>query len=159
MALLSCEALLLMLLLLLLKTVQSQRSTCANSYDLRVNTGDSCVYSSQDNYTLCNTDLTTYLENFNTLLDSSNCLNLTLAAGEYKLSKGVTVTYSIFISSTVYQNVVISCSAVDYSSLSFTSDLSARGQVLLDGIVFKGCNKPLQFDELEFVSMENCSFR
>ncbi len=148
---------LLMLLLLLIKTVQARQTvTCAHSYDLRMD--NSCMYSSQDGYTLC-TDLTTYLESFNDVLDSSNCLNLTLEPGVYELSKAATLTYDIIISSTVYQNVVISCSAANYPSIHFTSSLNTRGRISLEGIFFRGCNKPLQFDELAFVSMDNCSFR
>ena len=86
---------LFVLLLLLLKTLQTQQqqTLCTQSYDLR--TSDSCLYSSQDNYTLCRTDLANYLEGFNAIIEDSNCLNISLEAGAYKLSKGVILTYNI----------------------------------------------------------------
>ncbi len=151
---------LLTLTLMLSTTVQAQQS-CIHNYTLRVE--DQCISSSQDGYLSC-TDLTTYLEGFNSLLNGSDCLNLVLEPGLYEIKSRGLIAYDIYISSTVYQNVEITCSGVDQfnsSSLQFIKGSNALrlGFVLLEGIVFFGCNKPLQFDELELVSINNCSFR
>ncbi len=153
---------LLALTLMLSATVQAQQS-CTHNYTLTVQVEDQCISSSQDRYVSC-TDFTTYLEGFNSLLNGSDCLNLVLEPGLYEFKSGGLIAYDIYISSTVYQNVEISCSAVDQfvsSSLRFIKDRNALrlGFVSLEGIVFVGCNKPLQFDELEFLSIKNCSFR
>ena len=87
----------------------------------------------------------------------------------YTLSdrRAATVNYSVVLTSTppVPQSVVISCQDVlanltgeDYF-VPLTFGGGAKGSVLLEGIVFDGCNRPLQFDDLESVTISNCLFR
>ena len=150
------------LLLLIHGTLGSH--SCLLNYTLRPD--GLCVRSSHDQYSTC-TSFSMYLESFNTQSPPSDCLQLLLEPGVYTLSntRAATVNYSVVLTSTPPQSAVISCLDVlaNLTGEDYFVPLMFGGgtkvSVLLEGIVFDGCNRPLQFDDLESVTISNCSFR
>ena len=137
-----------------------------------------CVRSSQDGFGSCQT-FSAFLGSFNGNLGPTDCLRVFLEPGEYHITTetGVVMTYSIIISDTSSGGVKLTCldslshsqpssltddPNIGYSvPLTFNKHVNGSGEafVFLEGISFEDCIRPLQFDELDSVSIVNCSFR
>lgn len=154
-------------------SLSSASASCSLSYTLQ-RANAPCTRSSQDRYSTC-VELSAYLESFNSVLNSSDCLQLTLEPGVYQLSEGYTATvlYSIVLSASAQQSVKVICPTTpqvqatpstsssehtNYSTLQFKGTPGSQTHVSLEGIIFEDCKRPLQFDELMSVSFTNCYF-
>ena len=135
----------------------------------------SCVLSSQDGFQQCGS-LSELLSQNNGEIVSGDCLLLELERGEYAISslRTVSVDYSLVMVAVDSGEVTVSCSGQTQSSrvnsscaagptvpLTFCRGESERGEmaVVLDGIRFQDCPRPLQFDDLDRVTIVNCWFR
>lgn len=158
----------LALLLLRVRTAESQLSraldSCAYNYTLRAEAR--CIYSSQDRYSSCKTFIS-YLESLKIpLRNSSDCLHLIMEPGVYKLdpsAKAIIILYDLYLSTTEQRGVIISYPTnsddTNYLDLQFIKGQRAKGSIFMEGIEFEGSRKPIRFDELEVVTIKNCSFR
>ena len=131
-----------------------------------------CVLSSQDGYRQCRS-LSEILSLFNGQVGSGDCLYLELEQGEYALSSlsTIPVNYSLVMVAVDSGRVIISCSGLaqpNRVNSSCASDPTVplmfgkeKGEVsvLLDGVWFQDCPRPLQFDNLDRVTIINCLFR
>ena len=140
----------------------------------------SCVLSSQDGFQQCRS-LSEILSQSNGEIGSSDCLLLELEQGEYAISpfSTVSVDYSLVMVAVDSGEVTVSCSdqtqpsrtAVPKSSCASTDPtvplMFGRSEgrdwgevvVVLDGIGFQDCPRPLQFDDLDRVTITDSWFR
>ena len=147
--------------------------TCTEEITTTGNTASSCVLSSQDGYQQCRS-LSEILSQFNGLVGSGDCLYLELEQGDYAISSlsTISVNYSLAVVAIDSARVTVSCSGQtgqpNRVNSSCAADLTVplmfgkeRGDVsvLLDGVRFQDCPRPLQFDDLDHVTITNCWFR
>ena len=135
----------------------------------------SCVLSSQDGFQQCRS-LPEILSRNNGEIVSGDCLLLELEQGDYAISSlsTVSVNYSLVMVAVDSGEVTVSCSGQTQPSRansSCTLDptvplMFGRGEgdrsevaVVLDGIRFQDCPRPLQFDDLDRVTITDCWFR
>ena len=143
----------------------------------------SCVLSSQDGFQRCRSSLSEILAQNNGEISSGDCLLLELEQGEYLISSlsTVSVNFSLVLVAVDSGEVTVSCSGHGSTQpassmqpnpscatggptvpLMFGRKEGERGElavVLLRGIKFQDCPRPLQFDDLDRVTITNCWFR
>ena len=154
----------------LVVTVASQN--CSNNLTLRRsnNTCD-CVMSSADNFESCRS-LSEVLVAHNQVIPEGDCLELNLEPGVYTLmgyttsvnystvitapSGGVNITCQPQCSETETLENVYSGSPLAFYKKNGTSQSSF---VILEGITFQDCPLPLQFDDLDNVTLRTSIFR
>ena len=127
-----------------------------------------CVLSSQDGFTDCRT-LAEILSGLKKQIPSDECVQLRVDPGNYTLtSYETTLNYSAVISApnggvtfTCLSNCMTGSQAVVGSSpLAFESNSEAEARfVVMEGVEFEDCQRPLQFDAFNNVTINNCSFR
>ena len=143
-----------------------------------------CVLSSQDGFQRCRSSLSEILSVNNGEIGSGDCLLLELEQGEYAIFSlsTVSINYSLVMVAVDSGQVTMSCSG--HGSIQPTSSMQPnsscatitsgptvplmfgrnegeRGElaVLLRGIRFQDCPRPLQFDDLDRVTITDCWFR
>ena len=160
----------LLFLLLLALFPYSLTQYCSYGYTVRSDPqrSCSCVLSSQDGFTNCRT-LAEILNALKEQIPSDDCLQLSVDPGTYTLtSYETTLNYSAVISAPS-GNVTFTClsncttgsqAVVDGSPLAFESN-SVTGSrfVVMEGITFEDCWRPLQFDAINNVTISDCTFR
>ena len=131
--------------------------------------------SSRDGFQRCST-LSGILQLFNGVIGSEDCLLLELERGEYVISPitTVSVNYSLVMvaaSGGGGGEVVVACKSSQAKSSSCAGEIppwtfskvggGERSQVsvVLDGLKFEDCARPIQFDNLDRVAISNCWFR
>ena len=148
----------------------SLAQNCSYGYMVRSDPQRSCncVLSSQDGFTNCRT-LAEILNGLKKRIPSDDCVQLRVDPGTYTLtSYETTLNYSAVISApnggvtfTCLSNCMTGSQAVVGSSpLAFESNSKAGARfVVMEGVAFEDCQRPLQFDALNNVTINNCSFR
>ena len=145
---------------------------CRNNLTLRRsnNTCD-CVMSSADNFESCQ-NLSDVLVTHNQVIPEGDCLELNLEPGVYTLMGYTTsVNYSTVITAP-RGGVNITCqpqcsetatleNVYSGSPLAFykNNGTSQSSFVVLEGITFQDCPLPLQFDDLDNVTLRTSTFR
>ena len=148
-------------------------STCTEESTSRTS---NCILSSQDGFQQCKS-LSEILTQKQSEIGSEDCLLLELEQGEYAISSlsTVSVSYSLVMVAVTSGDVTVSCSGqiTQSSRVNSSSSCSAtvplmfgRGEgerievtVVLDGIRFRDCPRPVQFDDLDRVTITDCWFR
>ena len=116
--------------------------------------GESTLYSS----------LYEFLTSLNVIIPADGCLQLSLEPGQYAISTAhsTILSYSLTVSAP-RGGVTLHCEDDPVSNTSHAPLKMSRTSgvmfVLLDGVVFEDCSRPLQFDNLDRVSITNCVFR
>lgn len=162
---------------------QQTSYNCSRSYTLRVNSERQlpvndpcsaevttpCVESSQDDFQTCSS-LSEILARFNStsVVEGGDCLRLEMDEGEYVIaSSGGAVTYSLVMVGLV-DGVSVRCRSTRLQEgcptsqpLMFSKTAGHQGEaaVLLQGVKFEDCSRPLRFDNLDRVTIDSCSFR
>jgi hypothetical protein len=141
----------------------------------------SCILTSRDGFQQCRSSLSEILTQNNGEIGSGECLLLELEQGEYAISslRTVSVNYSLVMVAVDGGEVTVSCSGQTQPTLGsvqpnsscaaagptvplmFGRDEGERGEldVVLRGIRFQDCPRPLQFDDLDRVTIVDCWFR
>ena len=162
--------LLILLLLALLVFPYALAQNCSYGYTVHSDPQRSCncVLLSQDGFTNCRT-LAEILNALKEQIPSDDCLQLSVDPGTYTLtSYETTFNYSAVISAPS-GNVTFTClsncmtrsqAIVGRSPLAFESNGVAGARfVVMEGIAFQDCQRPLQFDAVNDVTINNCSFK
>ena len=154
---------------------------CSLSVTLETSDLDHSTFSSDDTDTAdVFNSLSVFLEPYNTLVSTGDCLEVKLHAGNYTLTDyNSALTYSLVLRA-VEGVVTISCQQSDktvetgspfcfqrYSAqTSHISPGTGEGTdkdgeffVQIEGVHFEKCQRPLQFDAMDYVGIANCSFR
>ena len=149
---------------------------CSTSVTLRASTvGDEqCTYtdSSAGNTPDCRL-LSDYLEQYNSLVENDDCLQVRLSPGYYLLdsSRTTNITYSLVLEG----SATVSCQSVDQTLASplwfqrytpfsshppTTTPTAADGEffVQIEEVTFQNCQMPMRFDALDYVGISNCIF-
>ena len=145
----------------------ASQSDCGNTLTL---TPDNTCDCNQDSADRCQS-LSERLVAYNRNISEGDCLELNLEPGVYNLTSYTTsVNYSVVITA-LSGGVNITCQSqcsgavnetvASGSPLAFHKKGTSRSAsfVTLEGITFHGCPLPLQFDDLDNVTLRNCTFR
>ena len=134
-----------------------------------------CVQSSEDDFQSCSC-LSRILARFNDVINSEDCLLLSMEEGEYDISSTdpVDVNYTVVMVAASGGGAKVICQATqeeeEEESVNCTKSAPLvfnkrvggerdRVEVVFEGLTFEGCTRPLQFDNLDRVAISNCSFR
>ena len=134
-----------------------------------------CVQSSEDGFRNCSS-LPAILAHFNDFVGGDECLRLELAEGEYVISPAapVEVNYTlVMVAPRSSGGVRVTCSGDTLEEgessncprsapLVFNKKVGRESDevaVVFERLRFDGCTHPLQFDNLDRVAIDNCSFR
>ena len=158
------RALLLLLLLLLFVSLPfSLAQNCSYSYMVHPDAQGSCsALSSKDGFK-STTNLTELLTSMSSHIQENDCLQLSFYPGTYVISYNTILNYSaVFLAPS--GNVNITCLSTCMSGRVTSSPLRFNGKVgakfvMVDGVSFEDCQKPLQFDGLDKITISNSSFR
>ena len=153
-----------LLLLLLVSLPFSFAQNCSYSYVVRSDPRGSCrgALSSKDGFKIT-TNLTELLTSMNRRIQVDDCLQLSLYPGTYVISYNTVLNYSaVFVAPS--GNVNVTCLSTCMSGRVTSSPLRFNGMagakfVMVDGVAFEDCQKPLQFDDLDEITISNSSFR
>ena len=112
-------------------------------------------------------DLNQFMENISAHGDqqkavTTNCLYMSLAAGDYELDIITLMKLSINGSLVIKSeggSVGINCTADSLISMEDLQPLSRAPLVLLDGLIFTGCPVPILIEEASNVVIQNCVFQ
>lgn len=157
---------LLLLLLLFVSSPFSFAQICSFSYMVHPDQQGLCEspLSGEDGFKNC-TNLTELLTLMKRQIQIDDCLKLSLYPGTYIISYNTILNYSaVFLAPS--GNVTLTCLSTDMrgSGTVTSTPLGFNGMagakfVLMDGVAFQDCQKPLQFDGLDNVTISNSSFR
>ena len=109
------------------------------------------------------TNLTELLTSMNRQIQVDDCLQLSLYPGTYAINYNTILNYSaVFVAPS--GNVNVKCLSTCMSGSVTSSPLRFNGMagakfVVVDGVTFEDCQKPLQFDGLDKITISNSSFR
>ena len=155
--------LLLLLLLLFVSLPFSLAQNCSYSYMVHPDAQGSCsALSSKDGFK-STTNLTELLTSMSSHIQENDCLQLSFYPGTYVISYNTILNYSaVFLAPS--GNVNITCLSTCMSGRVTSSPLRFNGKVgakfvMVDGVSFEDCQKPLQFDGLDKITISNSSFR
>ena len=112
-------------------------------------------------------DLNQFMENMTVCGDQkkaviTNCLYMSLVAGEYELDIIALMKLSINGSLVIKSeggSVGINCTADNLVGMEDLQPLSRALLVLLDGLIFTGCPVPILIEEASKVVIQNCVFQ
>ncbi len=98
------------------------------------------------------------------LTSPGDCLELSLSPGDYHFSEREAILdYSVVITAPL-GGVTFTCECTDPQNIhpfSFrkAADDTSESFVAMDALSFRGCHWPLQFDNIDHVSISECTFR
>ena len=122
--------------------------------------------------------LSDYLQRYNTLIAASDCLEVKLYPGTYSLTDySNTLNYSLVVAA-IEGEVTITCQPDEavttgsplwfqrysafssYPSPAPSPMVPENGEffVQIERVNFESCQRPLQFDAMDYVGISNCSF-
>lgn len=152
--------------------------SCSNTLNLctRDSSGEplpnDCVFVDEDPAVLCNSiSIYLHLEQTKANVAADECLRVNMYPGTYSLSQYTSIlNYSAVISAPV-GGVTVTCESecmnktnITYGSpLWFQRNTTSSAEVgeffvQLEGISFESCQRPLQFDAMDYVGISNCTF-
>ena len=160
---------LLFLLLCLCQCSMSAPQNCSNT--LTINPGQSCECVRVGSIPR-DLSLSTVLLDSLPVVNSTDCLQLNFNPGNYSLTGlsiplnysvvfralqgGVTITCALTCPNEAARECTTGSAASANDTLRFRGGMQAR--VEMEGIEFHNCTEALVFDELEFLSINNCTF-